>query len=666
MPGMSADTTFVPPAGIPELPPDATPDQKDEHWYRYVYQGDKMPQLTVRAVLMGAVIGMAMSIAHIYTSLKIGWGFGIAITACVISYVSWNAIRGLTGGRLSKMSILENNCMQSTASAAGYSTGSTVATAVGAWLLISGEHLPWPALGAFVLFAAGLGVFWAIPMKRQMINVEQLPFPSGIAAAETLKSLYSAGKESAHKAYALVAALGAGLLIGLAKAHTPKGLLPFIDKLHEWRFSLPDYIPFKDRWLGVDEGKKLINFGFDPSALLIAAGMIVGPRVSYSMLLGSILLYFFVGPRLIAMDNADAAAAAAAGANYIRHIDITGGGSTYHLIRWALWGGTALLVMSSLTSLTLQWKTIARSFTLFKKNEGPAPAHAQIEVPFKWLVIGATPMAIGLILTLYFAFQVEIWLGLIAVALSFVVALVCCRVTGETDTTPTGAMGKVTQAAFAVLSPPSATSLALSIKHNLLSAGATSNVGLAAADLLTDLKSGYLLGANPRKQFWAQFIGIFFGTVITVPAWYLMVPDKAALEAFNPPATNIWKAVAEALTEGIHRIPITARYAIVIGALLGIVLPVLEKLFPKAKKFMPSATGLGFAWVVVWTNAFSFAIGATIAWAWSLAHKKSEDKFRVPIASGLIAGESLMAAIIAILATAVSMYAEYKAKGGPG
>ena len=105
-------------------------------------------------------------------------------------------LRALSGGRLSQMTILENNCMQSTASAAGYSTGGTIGTAFGALLLIEGMHQPWYVVASFALFTAALGVFLAIPMKRQMINQEQLKFPSGIAAAETLRSLYSQGRGS--------------------------------------------------------------------------------------------------------------------------------------------------------------------------------------------------------------------------------------------------------------------------------------------------------------------------------------------------------------------------------------------------------------------------------------------------------------------------------------
>ena len=138
--------------------------------------------------------------------------------------------------------------------------------------------------------------------------------------------------------------------------------------------------------------------------------------------------------------------------------------------------------------------------------------------------------------------------------MSFIVSLVCCRATGETDTTPIGAMGKVTQLLYAVL--PGAKGIA---SINLMSAGVTAAAGGSAADLLTDLKSGYMLGANPRKQFIAQFVGIFFGTVAIVPG---LVSDGArtrqALEAFNPPATNMWKAVADLLTQGVHMLPVTA------------------------------------------------------------------------------------------------------------
>src|SRR5690242_12546660 len=83
--GEHAETFTEVPEDIPPLPDDATPEQKDLHWYTHMYRGDRMPQLTLRAVAMGAVLGMAMSISNLYTTLKLGWAFGVAITACVLS-----------------------------------------------------------------------------------------------------------------------------------------------------------------------------------------------------------------------------------------------------------------------------------------------------------------------------------------------------------------------------------------------------------------------------------------------------------------------------------------------------------------------------------------------------------------------------------------------------
>jgi uncharacterized oligopeptide transporter (OPT) family protein len=275
-----------------------------------------------------------------------------------------------------------------------------------------------------------------------------------------------------------------------------------------------------------------------------------------------------------------------------------------------------------------------------------------IEVPVSWLIAGMIPITIGMVIVEALAFHISVYLGLISVAFSFIATLVCCRATGETDTTPIGAVGKLTQLLYAIL--PGSKGIA---SINLMAAGVTAAAGGSASDLLTDLKSGYILGANPRKQFLAQFFGIFFGTVAIVPAWYAMVPNKAALEAFNPPATNMWKAVADLLTQGIHMLPHTALVAIVIGAILGVALPIAGQLFPKAHPYLPSAMGLGLSWVMIFENTLSFAIGAVLVEVWNRINKKNCDLYYVPIASGLIAGESLVAALIAIACTIVGLLA---------
>jgi OPT family oligopeptide transporter len=634
---------------------------------------------------MGGVLGMLMSVSNLYTTLKIGWLFGVAITACVMSYVIWNLMRALSFGRLSQMSILENACMASTASAAGYSTGSTIATMFGAMLIIKGEAAggnistlsvsPWYIVAAFTLCTAALGVFLAVPMKRQMINREQLPFPSGIAAAATLRSLYSQGREAVLQAYVLIAALFGGVLIGLLNTgkETYAGVVKSPDqvpRIMAWLDvkvfgRLPELIPHNgvaqvsptgqlinalkpDGSLDVSRGKLFPGFGFEPSGLLIAAGMLVGLRSSLSIVAASIVLYLWVGPWLVAQDTAHAAAD-----GYVKSLQLNGAGTTFRLAVWSLWGGTATMVMASLTAVALQWRTLARAFGVLK---GTTPvgastgAEASLEVPTRWFIIGMIPISFALMFVQMIGFQMAWYYGLAAVAMSFVLALVACRATGETDTTPIGAMGKVMQLVFAVIHPGH-------VPSNLASAGVAANGASAAADLLTDLKTGYLLGANPRRQFIAQFVGIFFGTAAIVPAWYLMVPDKAALDKYPAPSTQQWAAVARLLTEGVHNLPLSAQWAILIGALVGVGLPVLESFMPRrVRPYMPSAMGLGLSWIMPFSNALAFGIGAVIAWIWTKL-ARSTSSYMVPVASGLIAGEGLVKAFIAMSATVLGLWA---------
>jgi len=668
---------------VPALPEDATPEQKDAHWLRYVYKGDQMPQLTFRAVIIGGLLGMVMAASNLYTTLAIGWAFGVAITACVTSFVVWNFVRFVSRNRVSQMSILENTCMASTASAAGYATGSTVGTMFGALLLLtvvpdgmtaadikSWNVSPWWLVGVFTLCTGLLGVFLAIPMKRQMINHEQLRFPSGVAAAETLRNLYAKSKQAVYGAYALVSGMIMGLAVGILNAS--EGRLHFIDVGFEkikgvlgFSIRLPEQIPAEG--LMKVAGKSPIAFGFEPSVLLIAAGIITRLRVCLSMLAGSCLLYFVVGPWLVAKDQLIPGSGWYKGAagqflydnakrvpEVVRNIDLVGGDfSLLQYYRWALWGGTSVMVFTSFTALALQWRTIARAFTLKRNINSTAPdesvALKAVEVPNRWMFIGMIPLTIALVIVQYIGFQIEWWAGLIAVAMSFVLSLVASRATGETDTTPIGAMGKVMQLLFAVIVPGK-------VQPNLGAAGVAANSAIASADLLTDLKIGYLLGANPRKQFFAQFIGVFFGTVAIVPIWFLMVPDKATLERFPAPGTRQWEAVARILTKGIDQLPVSAQWSIIIGAIVGIVIPSIERLAPKSvRPYLPSAMGLGLSWVVPFSNSLGFAVGAILGKIWELGHRRSSDLFAVAIASGLIAGESLTKAFTAILQTVMKL-----------
>jgi len=103
--------------------------KKDAHWFKHYYKGDTMPHSTLRAVLMGGILGMLMAASNLYTPGD-RWAFGVATRACVMLFVIWNGFRALSGGRLSEMSILEKNCMPVHASRR-LLDGSTIATCSG-------------------------------------------------------------------------------------------------------------------------------------------------------------------------------------------------------------------------------------------------------------------------------------------------------------------------------------------------------------------------------------------------------------------------------------------------------------------------------------------------------------------------------------------------------
>ena len=202
-------------------------------------------------------------------------------------------------------------------------------------------------------------------------------------------------------------------------------------------------------------------------------------------------------------------------------------------------------------------------------------------------------------------------------------------------------MGKITQLTFGAVRPGN-------MNVNLMGACITAGAADSSSDLLIDLKSGYLLGANPRKQFIAQFSGIFVGTLVTVLSFQVIVPNAAALgsDQFPAPSAQTWAAVALALNEGLAALGPIKTWCIIIGGLVGLILPILEKLMPKYRKYIPSAAGIGLAWTFHWYYSLLFFIGAVIGLILEKKWPKWAEDYTFPIASGIIAGGSLMGVIL--------------------
>ena len=637
-----------------EIEPGVVAEMDEDEWYAKAYRGDAVPQLTVRAVIMGVLLGGVLAMTNLYIGLKTGWHLGVAITACILSFSIWRLMLA-SGIVRSQMTILENNCMQSTASAAGYSTGGTFVSAIAALLMISatpdnpeGQHLPWHVLVLWTFFLAVLGVTLAIPMKRNMINQEKLKFPSGLAAASTLQSLYADASEAARKAKVL-------LYAALFGAIWP----PIIDmklKVIEGRDTLLlstqklfDFLPSFGVNRETNEAFKSSDWTFkwDMNPVMIGAGMLVGMRVSVSMLAAGLILVYGLGPWGYGIDWV--------GPDGETIFAVSSPGRAWREI--GLWLGAPIMVASGLLSFALQWKTVVRAFSGFGSNTEEGSPQDGVEVPGSWFLWGAIFSGSGVVWIAHQYFNVPVGFGALAVVLTFVLALVACRATGESDITPTGAMGKIMQITYGVLIPQNATA-------NLMTAGITSGAASSSADLLNDLKSGYLLGANPRRQFIAQFLGIFGGTAATVAGFKLLVPNATALNPttladgtvmqpdFPAPAAVAWKAVADLFSSeaGIDGMHPTHRAAIWAGLAIGAGLVLLEKMVPKQnRKWIPSATGLGLGFILPFYYPLSMFIGALIAMTWERQNKKSHDDYMVPTSAGIIAGVSIIGVIVAVL-----------------
>ena len=607
-------------------PPFADDREAGRWWLENVYAGDDAVQLTPRAVISGMLIGGLMSVSNLYVGLKTGWGLGVTITACIIAYAVFKFLEQIVPAyRKRPFSTLENYTMSSAASAAGYMSSAGLVSAIPALYLTTGRLLEWWEIGLWLAALSMLGVFMAIPLKRQLINIDQLPFPSGIATAETLTSMHSEGGEAVVKARSLFGAAAIGAVVAVWR-----DLVGGIKAIAGW--AIPSEIPFGPGGFARDLLTKY-TIGIEGSLIMVAAGAIMGLRVAASMLVGSIIFYGIIGPILVERGIAQP--------------------GYRGIVSWVLWPSTAMMVSSGLLSFALKWRTVLRAFGGLGRLVGgtAAPEHddplAHVEVPSSWFVVGTLASGAACVLLGHWLFGITWWMGILAVLVTFFLSIVAARATGETDITPIGAMGKITQLMYGVVAPSNITT-------NLMTASITSGAASHAADLLTDLKSGYLLGGNPRKQTISQFFGVIAGTIVSVPAYLFVVqrdPTKLGSEALPAPSAKVWAGVAELLAEGIDALPAGALQAIAVGAILGIVLTLLEELGPKKwRPWLPSTTGLGIAGVIPAFNSFAMFAGALLAWLFARARPKAAETYTVPLSSGLIAGESLMGvAIILVL-----------------
>ena len=620
---------------IPELTHEQihsmTLEEKDRWWLKNVYKGD-MPQLTLRSALTGMLLGGVLCLTNLYVGIRTGWTLGVGITSVILSFAMFKALAKIGLG--DEMTVLENNAMQSIATSAGYMTGPLISS-VAAYMSVTGVVIPWAHTMIWLIVLGVLGVLFAFPLKKRFINDEQMPFPEGYAAGIVMDNLHTGeGKEGMFKAKLLGAGAAISALIETMGNEKVMGAmrLSFLNLPEHW-----DDVVYK-WWTPSILGTSLkdLTVQWDSSIVMVATGGLMGPKAAASLIIGAIVNYMIIAPYLI-------------------HAGVIPGGGFKNITMWALWGGVAMMTTSSVYSFLSKPKMIIDAFQgLLGKKEKGEDVLKDIELPMWLFIVGIPVMGLLTAWAGHAFFGIQWWLGIVAVPMVFVFTLIAVNATGLTSITPIGALGKLTQLTYSAMAPGNVTT-------NIMTAGITGEVTSSAANLLMDIKPGYMLGGKPRHQAIGHVLGIFAGAIVSIPVFYAILNGNTGVlmtEKLPMPGAVVWKAVAMVLTKGLEFLHPTARWAILIGAILGLVIEIANQ---RTKgKFPISAVGLGLAPILRFGDAWAMALGALFFWVAgkyctdkkSLSYRALVDNQETACA-GVIAGGSIIGLILIVLETTV-------------
>jgi uncharacterized oligopeptide transporter (OPT) family protein len=231
-----------------------------------------------------------------------------------------------------------------------------------------------------------------------------------------------------------------------------------------------------------------------------------------------------------------------------------------------------------------------------------------------------------------------------------VLSIICTNSMALTSWTPTGSMSKITQFTMGAIDRTNPAS-------NLIPAAMTAEIAANSANLLSDIKPGYMLGGKPRQQAIGHVIGIFAGALACVPLFFLLFlqPDANGVrsvgnmvsEQFAFPAALQWKGVAEIIAKGVSALPYTAIVSMIVAAVSAAAIEI-AKIVTRGR-FPLSAVSIGLGVVLPPEATFAMFVGALLFWIMGRRHPVKGtrgNEFWVeglePICAGLISGSALM------------------------
>jgi putative OPT family oligopeptide transporter len=618
-----------------------------------------LPELTVRGVILGALITVLFTASNVYLGLKVGLTFSSAIPAAVISMSVLRLFRNAN--------ILENNMVQTQASAAG--TLSSVIFILPA-LVMMGYWQGFPFWITLAVCAAGgmLGVVFTIPLRRVMVVQSDLPYPEGVAAAEILRVGAQSDTPEGRKGGTGMADIVTGGGIAAAMSFASSGLRVLGDS-----FSL---------WFATGTAIFRIPMGF--SLALLGAGYLIGIVAGLAMLFGLVIAWGIAVPVLTSMSPMPSGGSLSAYAtglwsSQVRFIGagVIGVGSV-----WTL----AALFMPMVRGLRASVAAFGVS-----EGRGQGVPRTERDMPARWLAVVTLVMVVILFVTFYSFIDRapvaagEIWRLLIAAVLfafvfGLLVAAACGYMAGlvGSSTSPISGVGIVGIVLVSLLM--------LAVEHGTPLLGSEQGVRFAIAlaifttsaviavasisnDNLQDLKTGWLVGATPWRQQVALLIGCVAGAIVISPVLELLYnaygfagamprADMDASQALSAPQATLMLAIARGIFT--HEL----NWAMMLtGAAIGVVLILVDQLLKrtcKVARLPVLAVGIGI--YLPPTVSAPLALGAVLSWIVTRAlqrrtagmaggHELRADAERrgVLIASGLIVGESLVGVAMAVV-----------------
>lgn len=637
-----------------------TREQKDRWWLENFYRGD-MRQLTLRAALTGFFMGGILSATNLYIGGKTGVSLGVGLTSVILAFALFRALAKIG---FQDFTILENNALQSIATSAGY-VSSPLISSLAAYMLVSGKIPDWWQIVIWLIVISLIGVLVAFPMKRKFINDEQLPFPEGGACGVVLDALYNTGEkgggEGVYKARVLGVAAGIAAFWqflcsdALMKyAMFKKSAFHFSEHLDDYYYMLmAKFSLWKPEILGTEF--KTLGLRLTADLAMLGVGGLMGIRVAASVFIGAFVNFVILAPIMIQRGEIAPYTNAAGKLIKISRGEIVN--------QWSLWWGVTMMVVGSLVALVGKPELFTSAFKslMGKKSDKPADADVlkDIELPLWISGVGVPIMSLIAAWVTNAFFGVPFHYVLLALPLIFILTVICTNSMALTSWTPTGSLSKITQFSFGALDRTNPAT-------NLTTAGMTAEIAANAANLLSDIKPGYMLGAKPRQQAIGHVIGIFAGSLAAVPLFFVLFlrgkdgnfsVDNIVTDAFGFPAALQWKGVADLIAKGLKALPMTAIWSMIVAAVIAAAIEIWT--IVRKKPFPLSTVSIGLGVVLPPNASFAMFVGAVFFWWMKKKHTDTESKpYKLwvdsmePICAGLITG----AALIGIANTLVGVF----------